>query len=120
MPVEWLGALDDTADFLHDLDLFALVAEPAGCPNASLEAMAAGLAGGRHRRGGMAEQVENGVTGGSWAVRMWHGLAEALVEAANDLGLRESWGDAGRRAAERFGLARMVEAYARICLPTEG
>src|SRR5262249_40885129 len=43
LPVEWLGPLDDVADFLRDLDLFVLVAEPAGCPNASLEAMAAGL-----------------------------------------------------------------------------
>ncbi len=63
LPVEWRGGLDDVAEFLRDLDLFVLVAEPAGCPNASLEAMAAGLPVVATDAGGMGEQVESGVTG---------------------------------------------------------
>src|SRR5262249_26034090 len=39
LPVEWLGDLRDVTNFHHDLDVFLLVSEPAGCPNASLEAM---------------------------------------------------------------------------------
>jgi glycosyltransferase involved in cell wall biosynthesis len=43
LPVKWLGHLDDPAEFLAQTDIFAMISEPAGCPNASLEAMAQGL-----------------------------------------------------------------------------
>jgi glycosyltransferase involved in cell wall biosynthesis len=117
LPVEWLGGLDDTAEFLRSLDLFALVAEPAGCPNASLEAMAAGLPVVATDAGGMAEQVDDGVTGRLVGRKDARGLAQALVEAALDPVRRAAWGMAGkRRAAERFGLARMVAHYRKVCL----
>ncbi|MDR3637084.1 MAG: glycosyltransferase [Isosphaeraceae bacterium] len=117
LPVEWLGGLDETTEFLRGLDLFALVAEPAGCPNASLEAMAAGLPVIATDAGGMAEQVEDGVTGRLVGREDVGGLADALVETANDRGRRVAWGEAGRRrVVERFGLERMVEDYARVCL----
>ena len=51
LPVRWLGELEDSGPFLRELDLMAMISEPAGCPNASLEAMAAGVAGRGHRRG---------------------------------------------------------------------
>jgi glycosyltransferase involved in cell wall biosynthesis len=117
LPVEWLGGLEDVADFLPDLDLFVLVAEPAGCPNASLEAMAAGLPVVATDAGGMAEQVEPGVTGLLVGREDVEGLANALVEAARDPTQRTAWGEAGRRrAAERFSLERMVAQYRRVCL----
>jgi len=62
-PVEWAGEVGDPAAFLRELDLFALIAEPAGCPNASLEAMSAGLPVVATDVGGIAEQVVEGVTG---------------------------------------------------------
>jgi len=117
LPVDWLGGLDDVADFLRDLDLFVLVAEPAGCPNASLEAMAAGLPVVATDVGGMAEQVEEGVTGRLVGREDVDGLAAAVVEAARDLDRRAAWGEAGkRRVAERFSLERMVDHYRRVCL----
>ena len=117
LPVEWLGGLDDVTDFLHDLDLFVLVAEPAGCPNASLEAMAAGLPVIATDVGGMSEQVADGVTGRLVGREDVDGLAAALVEAAGDRDRREAWGEAGkRRAAERFGIERMIAEYCRVCL----
>jgi glycosyltransferase involved in cell wall biosynthesis len=117
LPVDWLGGLDDVADFLRDLDLFVLVAEPAGCPNASLEAMAAGLPVVATNVGGMAEQVEEGVTGRLVGREDAEGLAAAVVEAARDPDRRAAWGEAGkRRVAERFGLDRMVAHYRRVCL----
>ena len=63
MSVEFVGEVADATGFLRGLDLFALVAEPAGCPNASLEAMARGLAVIATDAGGMSEQVQDGVTG---------------------------------------------------------
>ena len=117
LPVEWLGGLDDVADFLRDLDLFVLVAEPAGCPNASLEAMAAGLPVIATDVGGMSEQVDDGVTGRLVGRDDVEGLAAAVVEAAGDRDRREAWGEAGkRRVAERFGLERMIAEYCRVCL----
>jgi len=117
LAVDWLGGLDDVTDFLRDLDVFVLVAEPAGCPNASLEALAAGLPVVATEVGGMAEQIEDGVTGRLVGREDVAGLAAALVDAANDPDRRTSWGEAGRRrAAERFGLDRMVTDYRRVCL----
>jgi glycosyltransferase involved in cell wall biosynthesis len=117
LPVEWLGALDDVTEFLRDLDVFVLVAEPPGCPNASLEAMAAGLPVIATDVGGIAEQVEDGVTGRLVAREDTDGLAAAIVEAARDADRSALWGEAGKsRAAERFGLDRMVARYRRICL----
>ncbi len=117
LPVDWLGGLEDVTDFLRDLDIFVLVAEPAGCPNASLEAMAAGLPVVATDVGGMAEQVEEGVTGRLVGREDVAGLAAALVEAAGGPDRRTAWGEAGkRRVAERFGLDRMVDHYRRVCL----
>jgi glycosyltransferase involved in cell wall biosynthesis len=117
LPVEWLGGLEDVSDFLRDLDLFVLVAEPAGCPNASLEAMAAGLPVVATDAGGMAEQVEQGVTGRLVGREDVPGLAAAVLEAASDPDRRAAWGAAGRqRVAERFSLERMVAHYRRVCL----
>jgi glycosyltransferase involved in cell wall biosynthesis len=115
--VEWLGGLDDVTEFLRDLDIFVLMAEPAGCPNASLEAMAAALPVVATDVGGMAEQVENGVTGRLVGREDADGLAAALFEAAHHFDRRTSWGLAGqRRVAERFSLDRMVAEYRRVCL----
>jgi glycosyltransferase involved in cell wall biosynthesis len=117
LPVEWLGGLEDVAEFLRDLDLFVMVSEPAGCPNASLEAMAAGLPVVATDAGGMAEQVESGVTGLLVGREDVEGLAAAVLEAASEPIRRTAWGEAGRRrAAERFGLERMVAHYSRVCL----
>jgi glycosyltransferase involved in cell wall biosynthesis len=117
LPVEWLGDLDDTSPFLHGLDLFVLVAEPAGCPNASLEAMAEGLAVVATDVGGMAEQVEDGVTGRLVPRADPDALAEALVQLARDAELRRRFAAASQRRAEaRFSLGRMVADYRRVCL----
>ncbi len=43
--VDWLGELEDPRPFYRDLDLFVMISEPAGCPNASLEATIRLIAG---------------------------------------------------------------------------
>ncbi|AGP40067.1 glycosyltransferase [Sorangium cellulosum] len=117
LSVEWVGELADTRAFLSDLDVFALIAEPAGCPNASLEAMAEGLPVVATAVGGMAEQVVDGVTGRLVPPGDAEALAGALVELADDPARRARMGAAGwERARERFSLERMVADYARVCL----
>ncbi|WP_437480227.1 glycosyltransferase [Sorangium sp. So ce1014] len=117
LSVEWVGEVADTRAFLSDLDMFALIAEPAGCPNASLEAMAEGLPVVATAVGGMSEQVDDGVTGRLVPPGDAEALAGALVELAEDPARRARMGAAGwERARERFSLERMVADYVRVCL----
>ncbi|WP_438005091.1 glycosyltransferase [Sorangium sp. So ce321] len=117
LSVEWVGELADARAFLSDLDMFALIAEPAGCPNASLEAMAEGLPVVATAVGGMSEQVDDGVTGRLVPPADAAALAGALVELAADPALRARMGAAGwERARERFSLERMVRDYVDVCL----
>jgi glycosyltransferase involved in cell wall biosynthesis len=117
LPVQWVGEMEDVQPFLAGLDLFAMISEPAGCPNASLEAMAAGLPVVATDFGGAAEQVIDGVTGRLVPPRDAHALAAALVELANDPRQRRALGSAGRARAEAlFDVRRMVADYRRVCL----
>jgi glycosyltransferase involved in cell wall biosynthesis len=116
-PVEWAGEVADPSAFLRELDLFALVAEPAGCPNASLEAMAAGLPVVATDVGGVAEQIVEGVTGHVVPRDDPDALAAALVRLAHDRAARVRLGQAGReRIRTDFSLEGMVAAYRRVCL----
>ncbi|WP_437990467.1 glycosyltransferase [Sorangium sp. So ce145] len=117
LSVEWVGELADTRAFLRELDVFALIAEPAGCPNASLEAMAEGLPVVATAVGGMSEQVDDGVTGRLVPPGDAEALAAALVELGADPARRARMGAAGwERARERFSLERMVADYVGVCL----
>ncbi|WP_437502393.1 glycosyltransferase [Sorangium sp. So ce1099] len=117
LSVEWVGELSYTRAFLSNLDVFAMIAEPAGCPNASLEAMAEGLPVVATAVGGMSEQVDDRVTGRLVPPADAAALAGALVELAVDPALRARMGAAGwERARERFSLERMVRDYVDVCL----
>ena len=120
-PVEWMGEVGDPGPFLRALDVFALIAEPAGCPNASLEAMSAGLPVVATDVGGMAEQIVEGVTGHVVPAGDPGALADALVRLAHDAAARARLGAAGReRIRTDFSLDRMVAAYRRVCLDRPG
>ena len=115
--VEWLGELASSSALLDDVDLFAMISEPAGCPNASLEAMARGLPVIATDVGGASEQVVDGLTGRLVARGDAEALAAALIELGNDAAKRAAMGAAGRARAEaRFDARRMVADYRRICL----
>ncbi len=117
LPIEWIGELPDARPFLRDLDVFALIAEPSGCPNASLEAMAEGLPVVATRVGGMSDQIEDRVSGRLVPPADAGALADALVDLCADPALRARLGRAGRARVEaRFSVRRMVSDYRRICL----
>jgi len=114
LPITWVGE-QESASFLAGLDFFAMISEPSGCPNASLEAMAAGLAVVATDVGGASEQIAHRETGILVPRGDVAALGAALVELARDAALREAWGAAARaRIAERFALERMASAYAAI------
>lgn len=114
LPVRWLGFTDEVGPFLETLDAFVLVAEPAGCPNASLEALGACLPVIATDVGGIREQLGGGA--GLVVPRTDPAaLAEAMAEVARRPDLREALAKAGHaRAAERFGLPIMADRYARL------
>jgi glycosyltransferase involved in cell wall biosynthesis len=119
LPVEWVGEVQSSAAFLESLDAFVMISEPAGCPNASLEAMAAGLPVVATDHGGVAEQIVDGQTGRLTPRGDPSALAAALVDAAGDRERLRRWGEAGRERIRRhFSLARMADAYARVLLPS--
>jgi glycosyltransferase involved in cell wall biosynthesis len=117
LAVEWLGDVQDIEAFLRQLDVFAMISEPAGCPNASLEALAMGLPVIATDVGGASEQVIDEVNGRLVARGDQVVFAEALVQLANDPDLRRRWGTAARKHIdESFSLLRMAAGYRRVCL----
>jgi glycosyltransferase involved in cell wall biosynthesis len=113
--VEWLGDTADIPAFLADLDLFVMISEPAGCPNAGLEALAAGLPMVATDCGGASEQVVHEQTG--WLVPRNDAvaLANALVLAAHNPALRTKWSRAAyEHARNHFSMELMVERYKRL------
>ena len=116
LPVEWCGELDGTRDFLAGLDIFVMISEPSGCPNASLEAMAAGVPVIATDVGGAREQILDGVCGRLAPRRDPAALADAIVALAHDEPRRAALAQAGRtRVRECFSLDRMVSSYAYLC-----
>lgn len=112
--VRFVGAVD-AEGFLDELDLFALVAEPEGCPNASLEAMASGLPVVATNAGGVDEQIAVGESG--LLVPRGDGLAlgEAVAALIDDAEARARMGLAAQaRIQERFSVERMLDRYQAI------
>lgn len=114
LPVEWLGETSDVASFHSGCDVFVMISDPAGCPNASLEALASGLPVIATDVGGASEQVVDGVNGRLVPARDVSAFARAMVEMAADSSRFHAMGDAGRQwIRERFLLERMTSDYLR-------
>lgn len=112
LPVEWLGETGDVSAFHADCDVFVMISDPAGCPNASLEALAAGLPVIATDVGGASEQVVDGKNGLLVPARDVAGFARAMVHLASDTTRREAMGTAARdHIVARFSLERMTREY---------
>ena len=112
LPVEWCGGITDLASFHASLDLFVMISEPAGCPNASLEAMAAGLPVIATDQGGASEQVIDEKSGLLVPPRDPAALAQAMVRMARDPELRFRLAEGARKhVGGKFSLARMTRDY---------
>ena len=118
LPVEWCGELPDTSQFLSELDVFLMISEPAGCPNASLEAMAAGLPVIATDVGGASEQVIHRETGLLVPRRDPRAFADAIIALVRDSELARRLGENARdRIESRFSVDRMVDSYAELFFP---
>jgi glycosyltransferase involved in cell wall biosynthesis len=117
LPVEWMGEVADISGLHHASDVFVMISEPAGCPNASLEAMASGLPVIATDVGGASEQVIDRKTGRLVPARDSLPLADALVELASNRDLRMSLGLAARAHMEHsFSMERMLASYRALLL----
>ncbi len=117
LPIEWCGEIQDLTAFHDSLCLFAMISEPIGCPNASLEAMASSLPIVATAVGGAREQIEHGVTGLLTPPRDAPALAQALNRLLEDVTLRAALRlSSHARSISHFSLEAMATNYQRVCL----
>lgn len=104
----------DASELLSEIDVFAMISEPAGCPNALLEAMAAGVPIVATDHGGARELL------GDAGVIVPRGDSIALADEVHallaDPARRAALGDrAHARARAHFSVERMAADYRRFC-----
>ena len=118
------GFRADVLALCKTIDLFVMSSITEGLGSAVLEAMACRKAVVGTRAGGIPEGVVHGTTGLLVPPRDDRALADAIVSLLKDPGLRERFGEAGRRRVEeQFSEEKLVEgvlgAYERA-VPTLG
>jgi len=117
LPVRWLGNVTDIDAFLRELDLFVMISEPAGCPNAILEAMSVGLPVIATDVGGASEMVVHGQSGIIVPTRSPDAMARAIVELLSAPDKRASYAQAARaRAIACYSVDRMADDYENLFL----
>lgn len=110
--VSFLGFRSDKADLLGAADAFVLSSHREGLGVAALEAMAAGKAVVASRVGGLAEVVDEGVTGHLVEAGDAQRLAEAMISVASDAARCADFGARGReRLLSKFSVEAQAEQY---------
>jgi glycosyltransferase involved in cell wall biosynthesis len=113
--VHLLGLRRDVPEILNATDVFVLSSDYEGNPLSVMEAMAAGKSMICTAVGGVPELVEDGECGLLVPPRDAKALAYAMRHALESPEARKSMGEASaRRAAERFDLRVMTEAYENL------
>ncbi len=113
--VRFLGLRTDAARLLAGADVALLTSVSEGIPLTLLEAMARRLPVVSTDVGGVAEVVEDGVTGLLAPSGDAEALASHVLRLAEDGDLRRRLGEAGRRRAEaRFTEERMMAEYVAL------
>ncbi|HKI18887.1 MAG TPA: glycosyltransferase, partial [Isosphaeraceae bacterium] len=117
----FLGETRDIPAVLARARMFVLPSRSEGIPLTVLEAMARGLPVVATRVGGLAEVVEDGVTGLLVPPADPAALAAAIVGIWDDPNRGNRMGGAGRqRVVERFDVRTMVAGYEALYFPGNG
>jgi glycosyltransferase involved in cell wall biosynthesis len=110
--IHFVGPHADVAPLLRAFRVFVMLSDDQGCPNASLEAMAAGVPVVANDSGGTAEQVIHGTNGYLVSADDPREMASAVEALLRDPKMRDSFGAAARRHVERgFPMERMISGY---------
>ena len=109
------GFRTDVLGCIKGFDLFAMSSVTEGLGTSLLDAMACARPIVATTAGGIPEIVEDNVNGLLVPPRDQTALANAIVRALNDAGLRRRMGEAGlARVHERFSVEKMVERTADV------
>ena len=109
------GAAFDAPRRLDQFDIALVIGQHQGCPNAVLEAMAAGLAVVANDSGGTRELVIDGRTGLLLADRDPGSIAAGLLRLMTDARLSERLARAGREhVLRRFSMRAMSDGYRQL------
>ena len=114
--VRFLGERHDIPDLLNTADLFILPSRTEAFPNSVLEAMAAGLPVIASRAGGIAELIEDGVTGRLVPPGDATALSDAIASMASDPVRAFSLGAAARASVADYTVPAMVTGFSKILL----
>jgi glycosyltransferase involved in cell wall biosynthesis len=113
--ISFVGPSSDIRALLDAHRVFVMISKEQGCPNASLEAMAAGLPVVANDDGGTAEQVVHGKTGFITGNDDPAGMAAWVEKLISDDALAMRLGEAGHdRARDSFGMDEMVRRYQSV------
>lgn len=111
----WLGERADPTPVVQACDILLHASLEEGFSNALLEGMAAGLPVVATATGGNVDAVTNRTTGLLVPVGEPQALADAIVQLADDKGLRDRLGAAGlHRARTIFDPERCVQGYVQL------
>ena len=113
--VEFLGFIDDAADFLSNLDLFLSSSISEGLPLSAIQAMVAKLPILATRCGGYEQLVTDRENG--WLVKVGNpgAIADAVDLLASDPELRATLAENARKhAVETYDIGVMLNAYEEI------
>jgi glycosyltransferase involved in cell wall biosynthesis len=108
----WLGARDDVEGWLAAMDIFVHTANFEGMPNAVMEAMAMKLPVVASAVDGTRDLIEDGVSGYLVPSGNVDAFAERIRELMENPDRARRLGETAHRdVLERFGMARMIQAY---------
>ena len=110
--VVFLGKQESVAELLSSAHLFLLPSETESFGLSALEALATRVPVVASQSGGLAEVVEDGVSGRLLPIGAVEEMAEAAIEILTKPGLWEEMGQAGRAlAVVRFSAERIGDVY---------
>jgi glycosyltransferase involved in cell wall biosynthesis len=115
--VHFIGFHDNTAEFLGQLDYFALSSASEGFSIATIEAMATGLPVVVTRCGGPEEIIDHKKTGLLVDVNDPQALARGLTMLIENKQLSDELAGAGRKHVESvFSFSAMLDSYSKVYL----
>jgi glycosyltransferase involved in cell wall biosynthesis len=110
--IRFVGCHADVTPFLRSFRVFVMLSDDQGCPNASLEAMAAGVPVVANDSGGTSEQVIDGINGFVVSPDDPREMARAVETLLRDPAMHDAFGAAARFHVEReFPMERMIAGY---------
>jgi glycosyltransferase involved in cell wall biosynthesis len=113
--VQFIGAVDNPAEYLRAADLFVLPSVAEGMSNSLLEAMATALPSAVSGIGGNTDLIEEGTTGRLVANPTSQAWSQTLLELMDNPAQAQRLGTAARRKVdEEFALNIVVDRYVEL------